>query len=237
MLAAAKACGPSSLLGHYSANALYGFVDRIDELPHVIVTSGTHRAPKGIRVHRMEFLDPIDRREHLGVPVTSIPLSLLDLAGQLDAKRTRRAIRRALGMGKVTISQLGLALERYPGRRGAKTLRQAVAAGAAPTKSDAESDVLDIILTAELEPPEVNRPLIVEGRRIVPDFRWPTKHLILEIDSAAWHTDPLARAEDRERQALLEARGETVLRVLWLDAVMAPSKFTAQLLAAGVPKT
>ncbi len=233
MLAAVKACGPGAVLSHYSANELFGFVDRVDGVPHVTVTSGAHRSRPGIRIHRCNCLDPLDRREHLGIPVTSVSLALLDLASVVDAARTRRAIRRALGTGKVTVRQLGLVLERYPGRRGAATLREAVALGAAPTKSDGESDVLDIILTDKLEPPEVNRPMMVNGRRVIPDFRWPDQRLILEVDSAAWHSDPLARADDRERQALLEAHGETVLRVDWVDAVLSPGKLVARLVEAG----
>ena len=235
MLAAVRACGPGALLSHYSANALHGFVEPEVGYPHVIVTGGVHRAPSGIRVHRCNCLHAIDRREHLGVPVTSAALTLIDLASMGDAQRARRAIRRALGTGKVTVRQLGLALERYRGRRGAATLREAVRLGAAPTRSDRESDVLDLILAAGFEPPEVNHPLLVEGRRFVPDLRWPTQRLILELDSTAWHSDPLARADDRERQVLLEAHGETVLRVHWLDAVMAPSRLIASLRAAGAP--
>jgi Transcriptional regulator, AbiEi antitoxin len=235
MLAAVKACGPDALLSHYSVNALFGFVDRLDGLPHVTVTSASHRAPRGIHVHRTQFLDPIDRREHLGIPVTSPARALLEYASMVDARRTRAAIRRALGTGKVTIRQLGLVLERYPGRRGAKTFREAVRLGAMPTKSDGESDVLDIILAANIAPPDVNRPLVVAGRRVFPDFRWPAQRLILEVDSKAWHGDPLARADDRERQALLEAHGETVLRVQWLDAVMAPTKLATLLIANGAP--
>ncbi len=76
---------------------------------------------------------------------------------------------------------------------------------------------------------------VLAGRRVIPDFRWPAQRLILEVDSTAWHTDPLARADDRERQALLEAHGETVLRVHWLDAVMAPTKLASLLTAKGAP--
>ena len=153
----------------------------------------------------------------------------------LDAKRLRRALRRALGTGKVTLRQLGLTLERYAGARGSKGLRDAVAAGAAPTRSDAEGDVLDVILDQGFEHPDVNTPLLLSGRRVVPDLRWPRERLILEIDSTAWHTDPLARADDRERQALLEAHGETVLRVHWLDAVLSPSKLVERLRSTGAP--
>ena len=49
--------------------------------------------------------------------------------------------------------------------------------------------------------PDVNVPLVIDGRRIVPDFRWPAQRLILEADGAAWHDDPLARADDAEAGA------------------------------------
>lgn len=235
MLAAVKACGAGARLSHYSANELHGFVDRLDRIPDVTVTTGSHRERRGIRVHRAGFLDPLDEREHRGIPVTSRARSLLDLASMTDARTTRAAVRRALGTGNVTVRQLGQVLERYPGRRGAATLREAVARGAEPTKSEGESDVLDIILAGGFAPPDVNRPLLIASRRIIPDFRWPLQRLILEVDSKAWHSDPLARADDRERQALLEAHGETVLRVLWLDAVMAPAKLTTLLAANGAP--
>jgi hypothetical protein len=107
MLAAVKACGPGAFLSHYSANELFGFVDRLERRPDVTVTTGSHRAPRRIRVHRTKLLDPIDRREHLGIPVTSPARALLDLASTLDARRTRAAIRRALGTGRVTLGSSG----------------------------------------------------------------------------------------------------------------------------------
>ena len=77
--------------------------------------------------------------------------------------------------------------------------------------------------------------LLAGGRRVVPDLRWAAQRLILEIDSTAWHADPLARADDRERQSFLEAHGETVLRVHWRDAVLRPRRFASDLERAGAP--
>ena len=236
LLAAAKACGPRALLSHWSAAELWSFVDRLDGRPHVTVVGNGSRRHSGINLHTSTCLDPIDRRELDGIPVTSPARTLLDLATLLDPQRTRRAVRRALGAGKVTVRQVGLVLDRYEGRRGCAVLRDAVASGAAPTRSDAESDVLDGILGAGFAHPDVNRPLLRAGRRIVPDIRWPAQRLILEIDSTAWHGDPLARADDRERQALLEAHGETVLRVHWRDAVLRPARLAARLDRAGAPR-
>jgi very-short-patch-repair endonuclease len=234
LLAAVKACGPSALLSHWSAAELWRFVDRLDGLPHVTVIGRGSRRHHGINLHTTTCLDPIDRRELDRIPVTSAARTLLDLASMLDQLRTRRAVRRALGTGKVTVRQIGLVLDRYAGARGCKVLRYAVASGAEPTRSEAESDVLDVVHEAGFARPDVNRPLLLDGRRLVPDLRWPAERLILEIDSTAWHTDPLARADDRERQAFLEAHGETVLRIHWRDAVLRLRAFAAMLDDAGV---
>ncbi len=235
LLAAVKACGPTAFLSHYSAAELWGFVERLDRLPDVTVTAPARRAHPGIRTHRATRLGSEDRRVHLGIPVTSPARTLLDLAATLDRRRMRAAVRRAQGTGRVTVRQIGWALERYAGQRGSAVLRDAVSSGAAPTKSERESDVLDLIIEAGGLHPDVNRALTLGGRRVIPDFRWPEQKLVLEVDSTAWHEDPLARADDRERQALLEAHGETVLRVHWRDAVLRPQRTLDGLRNADVP--
>jgi very-short-patch-repair endonuclease len=96
--------------------------------------------------------------------------------------------------------------------------------------------VLDLILSAGFAHPDVNRPLGLAGRRIVPDFRWPAEHLVIEADGAAWHDNALARADDADRQALLEAHGERVLRITWRQAVTARTRTLARLRAAGAPR-
>jgi very-short-patch-repair endonuclease len=72
---------------------------------------------------------------------------------------------------------------------------------------------------------------VLGGRRVIPDFRWPAQRLILEADGAAWHDPGL----DAERQALLEAHGERVVRVGWHEAVARPRNAIARLRAAGAP--
>ena len=83
--------------------------------------------------------------------------------------------------------------------------------------------MLDLILRGGHVHPDVNVPLRLEGRRVVPDFRWPEQRLVVEADSRQWHDNPLAREDDAERQALLEAHGERVLRVTWAQAIARPT--------------
>jgi very-short-patch-repair endonuclease len=81
----------------------------------------------------------------------------------------------------------------------------------------------------------VNQPLVLGGRRVVPDFRWPEQRLVVEADGAAWHDTKLAREDDAQRQALLEAHGERVLRVTWDQAIARPAQTLARMRAAGAP--
>jgi len=64
---------------------------------------------------------------------------------------------------------------------------------------------------------------------------WPAQRLVVEADGAAWHDNPLARADDAERQKLLEAHGERVVRVTWTQVISRPLQTLARIRAAGAP--
>jgi very-short-patch-repair endonuclease len=234
-LAAVKACGPNAVLSHFSAAALYGFVKWEDRYPEITVPTRGTRLHRGLRVHRTRHLDPQDVRRHHGVPTTSPARTLLDLASALEYRPHRRAVRQAQALRLVNARQLADVLQRPGPRRGAAALARIVATGHTPTRSELEDVVLDLMLHGSLERPDVNVPMTVEGRRVIPDFRWPSQRLVVEADGAAWHDDPIAREDDAERQALLEAHGERVLRVTWAQAITRGAQTLSRLLAAGAP--
>jgi Transcriptional regulator, AbiEi antitoxin/Protein of unknown function (DUF559) len=207
-MAAVKACGPSAALSHVDAGELWGFLEDVEEhLPHVTVP-GNRRVP-GIRVHRSR-LEPQDVMHRRGIPVTTPARTLIDLAALLHEQALRHAVRRAQGRRLLSIPYMLRTLDRLGPRRGTETLRRIIATGPAPTRSVLEDVVLDLLLGAGFEHPDVNKPIVVGGQRIVPDFRWPVHRLIVEADSS-WHDRKL----DAERQALLESHGERVIRVPW----------------------
>jgi very-short-patch-repair endonuclease len=115
-------------------------------------------------------------------------------------------------------------------------LRTIIADDPAPTRSLLEDLALDVIRAAGLERPDVNVPISIEGRRVIPDFRFPRRRLVVQADGARWHGDRLAREDDAERQALLEAHGERVIRITWPQIVRRRSETIARLrAAAGLP--
>jgi hypothetical protein len=235
LLAAVKACGPSAVLSHFSAAAILGLVRWDDRYPEVTVRGGATRAHAALRVHRTGVLDPQDRARHAGIPVTAPARTLLDLAAQVDYRALRRAVRQAQSLQRVEIRQLVEVLGRLGPRRGTSNLARVAATGPAPTRSELEDVVLDLVLSGGLEHPEVNAPLVLGGRRVVPDLRWPRQRLVVEADGAAWHDHKLAREDDAERQALLEAHGERVVRVTWHQAIAGRAETLARLRAAGAP--
>lgn len=234
-LAAVKACGPDAVLSHFATAALLGYVRWDGRHPEVTVLRSGTRVHRRIRVHRTQTLDPQDVAWYRGIPITSPARTLIDLAGSLDYRRLRRAVRQAQSLRHVELRQLTEALTRLGPRRGSANLRRILATGPAPTRSELEDVVLDLIVGGGLEHPEVNVPLVLAGRRVVPDFRWPSQRLVVEADGAAWHDDRLSREDDAERQALLEAHGERVLRVTWEQAIARPRETLSRIRAAGAP--
>jgi hypothetical protein len=234
-LAAVKACGPTAVLSHHSAAALWGFMPWEERHPEVTVLGTAPHLHPGLRIHRTTRLDLDDRTRHHGIPITSPARTLLDLAATLDHGPLRAATRRAQSLHRVNVRQLADALARHERRRGTARLAEIIATGPAPTRSELEDVVLDLILRGGHVHPDVNVPYVVAGRKTVPDFRWAEQRLVLEADSAAWHDNQLAREDDVERQALLEAHGERVLRVTWVQAITRPGATLARLRAAGAP--
>ena len=147
----------------------------------------------------------------------------------------RRAVRKAQSLHRVSVPLLVATIRRLGPRRGTAKLNRILATGPAPTRTVLEDVVFDLILDGGLARPDVNRPLLLAGRRVAPDFRWPEEKVAVEADSRAWHDNQIAREDDEERQALLEASGERVLRVTWRQAIGRPRETLARIRGAGAP--
>jgi hypothetical protein len=228
-LVAVLAVGVRAVLSHFSAAALWRIVEWDGRRPEVTVIGAGTKSHPGLRLHRTAELEPREMRHRAGIVVTSPARTLVDIASQLPYKQLRRAVREALSLRLLSIRDLVDALARHDRRRGTAKLRRIVAEGRAPTKSLLEDVVLDLIKATGLEPPDVNVPIYLAGRKLVPDFRWPERRLVIEADGAAWHDNPVAREDDAERQALLEAQGDLVIRVTWGQAVCRPSQTIARI--------
>ncbi len=234
-LAAVKACGEGAVLSDRSAAVHLEVIEWEDRYPDVLVLAEHAPRHPRIRGHRTAYLPSEHVTTVRGIPVTTAERTLLDLAGTLPEHRLRRAVRKAQFLKLTTVGSLLAALHGPGPTRGRKKLAGILATGAAPTQSELEDAVLDLILRGGFAPPSVNAPLFLDGRRIVPDLCWPEQRLVIEADGPH-HDDPLERAADVERQRILEAHGYRVIRVTWEQAIAHPAATLRRVAEAGAPR-
>lgn len=222
-------------LSHRASAAVDGYLTWHGGPVDVLVKDTTTRVHQGIHVHRTKRLEPDEIRHRNGLTTTSPARTLVDLAAVLNSKTLRRATRQAQSLKLVTHTEIMKSLDRLRPCRGARKLEEILATGPAPTRSELEDLVLDFLLQAGFQRPAINVPITVDGRHLIPDFRWPDQHLTLEADGADWHDNPVAATDDAERQALLEAYGDRVIRVRWHQVIRDRHRTIARLRAAGAP--
>jgi len=220
-MAAVLAGGDDAFLSHWASCALAQLVRWDDRPIDVTVRGSAERRRPGIRFHRARSLDRRDTTLLHGIPCTTPARAILEIAPQLSDHRLKRLVRKAQAERLASVSQFAGVLARTRAHAGTGRIAKLIATGSAPTYSGDEDAVLELILKAGFQHPIVNGRLLVPGGPYVPDLRWPTQRLILEIDSP-WHDGRMAQELDAARQADLEAAGERVLRTTRAQALHAP---------------
>ena len=113
-LAAVFACGVGALLSHRSAGALWGVRRWAPARPEV--TTSTQRRRPGIAVHVRRTTDA-ERDVHLGIPVTSLARTIVDLAHTLEVDELERVVREADFQRRLDVSAVRASLVRRPSQR------------------------------------------------------------------------------------------------------------------------
>lgn len=210
-LAGVFAAGPGAVLSHRAAGALW----RVRPDTIIEVTCAHRRGSTLSFVARRSAALPADEMTVVdGIPVTTMPRTLLDLAAVLPMRPLERAIEQAEVLRLTDALSLGDLVERHPGRRGIRKIRAILARGDLGldvTRSELERRFLEFVRAAGLPRPGVNA--IVEGYEC--DVVWRDELLIVELDGHATHGTDEAYERDRGRDRALAAAGWTVIRVTW----------------------
>jgi very-short-patch-repair endonuclease len=152
------------------------------------------------------------------IRVTTVPRTLLDLAAVIPANQVEWAVNEAEVLRLTDPLSLGDLVGRYPGRRGIRAVRAALAnltAGGHLTRSELESRFLELVRRTRLPRPETNADLFVGGRRFECDCVWHDEGLVVELDGRAAHATAAAFERDRARDRALQVAGWRVVRVTW----------------------
>lgn len=215
-MAATLAFGPDAVLSHRSAAQLWGLVPRSRIRPEV--TRPRHAAGRPLLVVHQSSLPEDEVVRVRGIPVTSVPRTMLDLAGVLKEREVERAwnemeVREY--RGALSVPDL---LERYPGRRGSLVLLRLANRKTLPvgiTRNDFEEAFLALIDRHDLPRPRMNAHVQLRGRFYEIDCLWTEQRVAIELDGGPAHKTTKAFEDDRERDRILTAEGFTTSRVTW----------------------
>jgi very-short-patch-repair endonuclease len=230
LMAAVLACGPESLVSHRAAGDLHEIhrweAGRID-----IIGSRTRRGGPGLRLHRVREMHPDDRTVIGGIPVTSLPKTLLGLAEDLPLRRVERAFEQAERLRILDVRAVQALIQRSGGFRGVAVLRAVVAAAyeLPDTQSELEHRFAALCRRYRLPLPALN---VAIGPYVV-DALWAAQRLIVELDGYDSHGHRWAFEGDRIRDASLQLSGYRVLRITWKRLNHEPAA-VARMIRAGL---
>lgn len=213
------AAGPLALASHRSAAAVLDLPGGRTDMIEITCPRAMRGKEHGIVVHEIKEIDPLDVREHDGVPITSPELTLLQLGAIFGPGLVESAYDVARRRKLVTERSVRELLARLGarGRNGVGVLRAVVderaRLGGVP-ESVMESRVLRILRSAGLPDPVPQYEITHEGRFVARvDFAYPDDRIAVEYDSTSFHLDDQARVRDTRRRRALERSRWRVVEV------------------------
>jgi very-short-patch-repair endonuclease len=209
-LAAVLASGPNALLSHVSAAWLWGLT-KTSPLPASVTAPGYRKPRPPLRLHETRPLAAEDRALRDGIPVTSLPRTLLDLAATVRFEWLERMVERSEDLELFDLRAVEELLARTVGHHGHRRLRRAIALykPSSFTRSTLERRFLELCLEAGLPQPRTN--FVAYGLEL--DCYWPEFRFAVELDLFETHGTRAAFERDRKRQEDLLLVGVATSRV------------------------
>jgi hypothetical protein len=217
LLAGCWAAGPSAVVSHRAALWIWDLTD-VDPPVEITVQRRRHPDPAHVVVHRPRLLRPVDTTVRKLIPVTTPMRALLDAGAVLPRESVADCVERALMVRLVSVTGLGQILDELggPGRTGTGHLRWALdqrALGDRRPESLLEPLMARLLDgTLGIGPVDYQPTLVLEGRRVRPDFLVRLARVVVEVDGLDTHSSRNALDRDLERQNLLVSNGYQVLR-------------------------
>lgn len=216
-MAAVLASGPDAVLSHWSAAALW--MIRPNSRSVIDVTDSVKsRSWDGIRRHH-KALPPDEVTVKEGIPVTTVPRTIFDLAATEPLDVVKALLRETEFRELHDRLSLWDLVERYPGRRGIRKVKVALEAlkdePVDERKSRFEERFAPFLRRHNLPRSRFNQWLLVDGKRFQVDCLWPEERQIVELDGWEGHKTRTAFREDRARDRKLRVAGYGVTRLTW----------------------
>ncbi len=208
--AAVLYAGPGAMLSHGTAAHWHGLIDYAPRQIEVSTPRKIRSIP-GIRVYARR--PGLARASHNGLPVTTVPVMMLDLAAHYQLNVVNRALSQLDHAHRLNIP----ALERAcgPGHTGSVVLHDALVTYNPKLKY--ANGRLEEAFATFCERRCLPLPLLnVKVHGVDSDAYWPDARLVVELDSEDNHSTPAQRRRDRRNDLKLRSHGLTVLRYDWV---------------------
>jgi very-short-patch-repair endonuclease len=191
----------------------------ISPIPEITVREPQRVALPGLEVHRAIRLDDVDRDRVDGIPVTSLTLTIINLAEVLDGRDLARVLDHVLAKRRVPLGYICARLESLGtrGRKGTGTLKELLAERKGRRVADSEFQRLleKVLADAELRV-LVEYPIrLPDGTMRYVDGAFPDQALAIEADSYEHHSSLPAWAYAHTRNSELIALGWRVLPITY----------------------
>ncbi|MEA2219634.1 MAG: hypothetical protein QOJ35_2260 [Solirubrobacteraceae bacterium] len=222
-MAAVLACGHGPALSHAPAEHVLKLVRGTAPPPEVTVPTTAQRRRPGIVIHRVRELLVLDVWERHGIPITSVPRTLLDVAPRRSPAELARACHEAWIRHRVRPHHIQACIARNPGKPGAAKLLRAL--GTDVTLSALEDAFLALLRTHRLPLPRTN--IDRHGDRV--DCHWPHLDLTVVLLSYTFHAARAAFEADVARR-----RRSDHLAFTYGDVHERPTQTLGELRAAGL---
>lgn len=219
VMAAVLSAGPDAAASHRAAVRIWGLDAPVPRVAEITMPRTRAVELVGVTTHRTGDLVAADVTTRDGIPVTTVPRTLVDLGAVSPRWVVDRCIDAALARRLVALEDLWRILRRVSrrGRRGAGVLRACLEWRFGVPDSVLEGLFLEIVRDFGLPEPVVQYEVQVNGRLRKIDAAYPERSLAIELDGAKKRMSPESlQADDSRQNDLVEARF-TPLRFTWTD--------------------
>lgn len=235
MMAACLRAGPEAMISHRSAATLWG-LEGFNPPWTLDVTVPPWQRPRIPKVH-IHRRDGFRRAVHDGIPVTTIPETILDLcAVSANEGIPLRAFHDVRRRRLVSTPELERCLAEHSKRRtaGIGLYRDILVRwlGKTPPGNSFATEVLDLLVAAGLPEPVAEFWVTLDGRRYRIDLAYPALKIAIECIGKIGHLNEKAFEEDPVRSNDFALDGWLQLQVTYRRKEEKPESVVAEVAAA-----
>jgi very-short-patch-repair endonuclease len=222
------AVGPDAVVSHEAAAELRVIPNVVRGRVTLITSHSNYCRIPGTFVHQISDVLPEHRTAVAGLPVTTVPRTVVDLASVVHPARLRSVVEDTKHAGLTTYAAIGeclatVARRGKPGVRPLTRVLDQLSTTKAKSQSKLESALIDLLIRAAITEHVQQNPLpgwlFTNG---CVDVAFLMTKLIIEADGRSWHTRIRELKRDHERDAEAARHGWQVLRLLYEHIVGDP---------------